>query len=46
MLQEIQGETSKQRREQDDGTACASSQGSWTEELCPVVVKKQEWLLA
>jgi len=46
MLQEIQGETSNQRREQDDGTACASSQGSWTEELCPVVVKKQEWLLA
>ncbi len=45
-LQEIQGETSKQWKKQDNGTACALSQGSYTEELCAVVAKKQQWLLA
>ena len=44
-LQEIQRETSKQRKEQHKGTACALSQGTYTEEQCAVVTKKQQWLL-
>ncbi len=46
MSQEISQETSKQRKEREDATACALSQGSYTEQLCDVVGRKQQWLLA
>ena len=46
MHQEISQETSKKRNEREDGTACALSRGSYTEQLCTVVRRKQRLPLA